>query len=176
MQSLSSHCISLVAQTRHSLVGTFPSELLSGRALPDLSTIDLSHNGLHGTLPPIVMGGLDTADPMKISTTQGDYQLQILRNTSLISSFSRDSELQYLDVSFNQLTGSLPPLLQQIKRCRNLYLNHNRFAGPLEALLTDDGVGEGELGKCFFATHTEEKQWSGTSLCKQSNLMSQTIY
>jgi hypothetical protein len=54
-------------------------------------------------------------------------------------------------VSFNQLTGSIPPLLPQLNHCRRLFVNNNHFQGNLGSLVKD-GLGEGDLGESWSAT------------------------
>lgn len=128
--------------TRHNLKGSLPHEWLSGAALPDLTSIDLSHNHLYGTLPDLLVTG--ETGPLKITTSKGQYDLRYPRNHTFVSSFSADSELLHLDIAHNQFSGTIPPLLQQMKHCHHLFLNHNQFSGKLKSLLAP-GVGYGKL-------------------------------
>jgi len=44
------------------------------------------------------------------------------------------SQLHTLNLSYNQLTGSIPSSLIHLKACSAIYLDHNRMTGSLDIL------------------------------------------
>jgi hypothetical protein len=141
--------------TRHQLEGTFPREWLSVTALPDLLSIDLSYNLLHGTLPPWPQ--LEEGNnEYELTTSKAEYILRFshVTNSSWLSSAPDSSEILHMDLSHNRFKGSLPRWIQNMKHCLTLFLNHNQFAGALETLLGDstrDGTRLGEFKSPSFS-------------------------
>lgn len=92
-------------------------------SLPALSNVILGHNRLSGPVPPFVSQSLTRLD-LKHNQLSGS-----LSPTSLPPS------LQYLSLSWNQLTGPVDRLLSRLNRLNYLDLSLNRFAGPIPGAL-----------------------------------------
>ena len=102
--------------TNHALTGTLPQELFSSAAMPDLITVDISHNQIHGGLPSLLDeedGADDGASETnkgrkKIKTSAGHYYVYFSHNDSSIHTVSSRSALRHLELSSNLLTGTIP--------------------------------------------------------------------
>ena len=166
MESVHLSTVVSVNLTRHYLNGTgnagasvIPTEWFSGNALSDLASIDLSYNYLRGTIPASrdIETALSNTDSTRISTSQGDYYLQFKhthnRNGTAAAIIVNHPALVYLDLSHNQLSGVVPPILQEWKDLSTLRLNHNQLAGPVESLLgnSDKAVDQNRIGKFEFS-------------------------
>ncbi|KAJ7297746.1 hypothetical protein O6H91_Y038700 [Diphasiastrum complanatum] len=104
---------SLIAVTisENSLSGSMPS--FSGR----IAHLDLGRNGLSGSLPPLSLS----------------LQYLSLQRNNLgggLSSLVLLQSLTYVDLSFNQFTGSVPKEVLQIKLSA-LHLQRNRLSGTI---------------------------------------------
>ncbi|CAK9175868.1 unnamed protein product [Ilex paraguariensis] len=98
------------------LTGSIP---WSVGALPALSNVILCHNHLSGSVPPFKSQTLTRLD-LKHNDLSGS-----LSPTSLPPS------LQYLSLSWNQLTGPVDRLLSKLNRLSYLDLSMNRFTGTI---------------------------------------------
>ena len=111
-----------------SFSGTLPREL---GHLPMLLSLRLDHNALTGVLPPwTTREGLDfmrrdsvpagdNDRPADDSLTERWRTLQLLQS------------IEYLDLSHNQLTGTLPSSLGTLLSLQELHLYANRFTGEI---------------------------------------------
>ncbi|KAI4330216.1 hypothetical protein MLD38_028517 [Melastoma candidum] len=100
--------------------GTLPDAFLD--ALPSLRTLDLYNNNLSGPLPPaplprrlrhLHLGGNFFSGPIPVG-------------------YSLCDSLEYLALSGNELTGTIPPLLGNLSRLQELYVGYyNIFDGGL---------------------------------------------
>ncbi|KAK8993186.1 hypothetical protein V6N11_033289 [Hibiscus sabdariffa] len=107
------------------LHGRFPSEILQVRTLQSLEITD---NGeLHGHLPEF--------------HHNCSLRILVLSRTkffgSLPSSISNLDQLVYLDLSFNNFAGQVPPL-DMSKNLAYLDLSHNKLSGKVESFKWED--------------------------------------
>lgn len=122
----------------YGLSGSFPAELVH---LPHLQVIDLQQNNLDSTLPPEF--GLGAKDHFQ-------HQLQVLRldRNKLTGSIPEEwcllcpDTLEELNLGGNQLTGSLPSCLGDLKQLQDFSVLGNQLTGAIPE----------ELGDC---THLE---------------------
>ncbi|CAN6561048.1 unnamed protein product [Malus baccata var. baccata] len=114
------------------ITGTIPSWL--GTALPRLFSINLSANLISGefpkelcTLPALVHKSVAA------QVDQYDLELQIYDITGgLLHSFSRLSGfLPLIDLSSNNITGSIPSEIGQLQLLQSLLLDDNNFSGNI---------------------------------------------
>uniref|UniRef100_A0A0E0LII3 non-specific serine/threonine protein kinase n=1 Tax=Oryza punctata TaxID=4537 RepID=A0A0E0LII3_ORYPU len=146
-------CSSAAAHRNAPLVVTtisLPNSSISGRlgeldfsALPFLTYIDLSSNGLIGEIPPSIatlsaLSYLDLTDNM----LHGRIPSEIGEMRSLS---------QYLGLSLNNLTGHIPPSLGNLTMLMDISIHLNDLVGPIPE----------ELGKL---TNLVNLELSGTSL------------
>ncbi|PON67203.1 Tyrosine-protein kinase [Trema orientale] len=100
----------------NALAGKIPSNLGS---LPNLTFVSLKNNYLSGVLP----SGLRTMEALDLSSN--------LINGSLRSDFGGNS-LRYLNVSYNNLTGTIPPdFAEKIPGNATLDISYNNLTGPV---------------------------------------------
>jgi Leucine-rich repeat (LRR) protein len=87
--------------------------------LPELSNVILCHNRLSGSVPPFHSHRLTRLD---------------LKHNALSGSLGQDSlppSLQYLSLSWNRLSGPLDRLLTRLDRLNYLDLSMNQFSGTI---------------------------------------------
>jgi len=103
-----------------------------------LLDLDLSHNQLHGTLPPIRRS--NSKNITIETTTVLPLELLFLQNNSFTGSIPNDyfgataTHLYKLDLSNNRFSGNLHPPSQsifQMQNLRRLALHHNMLTGTL---------------------------------------------
>lgn len=92
-------------------------------ALPALSNVILCHNHLSGSIPPFGSQRL----------TRLDLKHNSLSGTLLPNSLP--SSLEYLSLSWNQLTGPVDYLLTRLNKLNYLDLSLNRFTGCIPGIL-----------------------------------------
>ncbi|CAM8998875.1 unnamed protein product [Rhodiola kirilowii] len=93
---------------------------------PRLVSLNLSHNALHGILPPHI------ANLSSLTT------LDLSRNNlfgQVASSVGKMSKLVFLDLSQNKLSGSIPPEIGMLANLQTLYFYSNSFEGTIPASL-----------------------------------------
>ncbi|CAH9112499.1 unnamed protein product [Cuscuta europaea] len=88
-------------------------------SLPALSNVILSHNHLSGGVPPFASQSL----------TRVDFKHNNLSGQLPANAFP--PSLQYLSLSWNQLTGPVDQALNQLNRLNYLDLSSNRFTGTI---------------------------------------------
>lgn len=102
------------------LEGSIVTELVE---LPVLRTLDLSHNGLAGTLDD------------KFKTLQRlNLQFNTITGPIPDTFFNETSFMQRLNVGGNQMTGSLPGDVGLASQMTGLYIFENEFSGTLPVL------------------------------------------
>ncbi|KAK2457281.1 Leucine-rich repeat (LRR) family protein [Trifolium repens] len=125
---------------RNFISGEIPAEL---GELRSLRTIDLSYNQLTGKIPPTVgslpgltnlilchnrlSGSIPRFDSQSLSRLD-------LKHNSLTGSIGPNSlppSLQYLSLSWNQLTGSMDRVLTRLEQLNYLDLSLNQFTGTV---------------------------------------------
>lgn len=121
------------------LNGKIVTELLS---LPELSVLDLSHNGLEGSLTK-AYGNLTT---LKLSNNA-------IGGSIPADMIGKDSPLELLDLGSNEITGSIPSGISQSTSLKYISLENNRLKGsipilgnmPLEEFYAQNNMLEGIL-------------------------------
>lgn len=121
----------------NSLVGSVPSVLELGH---QLSVVDLSLNKLTGTLFPSFFTSLSlTYLNLSGNHFTGNLPIQAPHSTeSLAVPFVL--QMEFLDLSDNSLSGSLPPEIAELQKLKYLDLGNNSFSGeiPVELANLDD--------------------------------------
>ncbi|KAK6932608.1 Serine-threonine/tyrosine-protein kinase, catalytic domain [Dillenia turbinata] len=115
------------------LSGLLPRSIVN---LPQLGTLDLHNNKLSGEIPPGIQAWKKLND------------LNLANNAfsgSIPAEIGRLSVLNYLDLSRNQFTGKIPLELQNLKL--NLFnLSYNRLSGDLPPLFAKEAYKSSFLG------------------------------
>ncbi|XP_058742279.1 LRR receptor-like serine/threonine-protein kinase ERL2 [Vicia villosa] len=132
--------LKFLAINRNFISGEIPAEL---GELRSLKTIDLSYNQLTGKIPPTV-GSLPGLTNLilchnRLSGSLPRFGSQTLtrldlKHNSLTGSLGPNSlppSLQYLSLSWNQLTGSMDRVLTRLEQLNYLDLSLNQFTGTL---------------------------------------------
>ncbi|CAK8572872.1 unnamed protein product [Lathyrus sativus] len=132
--------LKFLAINRNFISGEIPAEL---GELRSLRTIDLSYNQLTGKIPPTVgsLPGLTNLilchNRLTGSIPRFDSQSMTrldLKHNTLTGSLGPNSlppSLQYLSLSWNQLTGSMDRVLTRLEQLNYLDLSLNQFTGPV---------------------------------------------
>ncbi|KAL5069345.1 hypothetical protein RYX36_020232 [Vicia faba] len=132
--------LKFLAINRNFISGEIPVEL---GELRSLKTIDLSYNQVTGKIPPTVgsLPGLTNLilchNRLTGSIPRFDSQsltrLDLKHNTltGSLGPNSLPSSLQYLSLSWNQLTGSMDRVLTHLEELNYLDLSLNQFTGPV---------------------------------------------
>jgi hypothetical protein len=113
------------------LTGFFVPETLSN--LSDLSHLDLSSNGFNSYPASGVPTVLDMGSLTELTwldLSQNSLSGQLSPNISACQ------RLRFLSLSQNQLEGAIPSSLSDLKDLQFLLLDHNGFSGPLSTELT----------------------------------------
>jgi hypothetical protein len=117
--------------THLSLKGTLPTEL---GLIPSLPVLNLSGNQLHGTIPAALLSNIQHLD------LSGNQFTSIAWEKSQINIHgSKEPAIEYLDVSVNHLSGSLPTRWNsQLANLRILDVSRNAFNGSITSLANGD--------------------------------------
>lgn len=102
------------------IIGSIPGSVGS---LPHLTNLILHHNKISGPIPRFVSPVLSRID-VSHNTLSGTIEPDFL-----------PPSLQYLSLSWNQITGPVDRLLNRMKRLRYLDLSMNQFTGLIPAQL-----------------------------------------
>ncbi|KAI3747422.1 hypothetical protein L6452_09879 [Arctium lappa] len=112
----------------NSLTGSVPPVLISS---PNLALLDLSMNELDGSIPPSLFTSM-TLTHLDLSNNRftGPIPLQGSQEKSLIE-ISPYPPMEFLDLSYNSLTGTLSSDIGNFRRLRSLNLGKNELSGEL---------------------------------------------
>ncbi|GJR99719.1 leucine-rich repeat protein [Tanacetum coccineum] len=108
-----------------SITGPLPTWL---RKMPVVFILDLSHNKLSGPLTNLPNEG--TAD-VSIESTRALLLQDNLFNESIPISLCRRTDLGYLDLSRNRLTGRIPKCLGNMRSLYNMQFSSNQLSGVI---------------------------------------------
>ncbi|KAK2641002.1 hypothetical protein Ddye_022765 [Dipteronia dyeriana] len=124
--------------SNNSIEGALPAIL---GTYPELKVIDLSLNHLVGFLLPSFLTSTKLADlNLSGNNFTGSIPLQEIQNNHSIGS-TEDLSLVSLDLSYNSLSGHLPPEINQLRNLMYLNLSNNNFEGSIP-----DGLPDGLKG------------------------------
>ncbi|GAB4854341.1 hypothetical protein Ancab_022927 [Ancistrocladus abbreviatus] len=119
---------------KNSFVGQLPQDIHN---LSNLQLLDLADNGFTGDIPR-AMGQLKDLSILRLNTNafNGTFPADIgnlskLVELELYESFGNLSSLELLDLSSNDLVGSIPRSLVQLKKLRSLSLDTNKLSGEI---------------------------------------------
>jgi len=128
--------------SRNRLTGSFPGEV---RRLSNLRILKLQDNKLSGSLPPeigfmqsaveidITNNGIRGSVPTEINRLTNLQIVKFAKNslTSQLPSIRSLSNLRYLHLNENDLTGTVPFTIVEVPELREVYLEKNRIGGTL---------------------------------------------
>ncbi|CAI9299667.1 unnamed protein product [Lactuca saligna] len=106
-----------------SISGTLPTWL---RKMPNIPFLDLSHNKLSGPLTNLPDGYVS-----EFGTLRALFLESNLFNESIPSSLCRRTDLEYLDLSRNRLTGKIPNCLENLQKLFVMIFSSNRLCGVI---------------------------------------------
>jgi Leucine-rich repeat (LRR) protein len=114
--------------TGNDLIGTMPASLAG---MPKLTYVFLSENGFDKGPIPDFFGDMKQLRELSLSGTQ--------RTGALPSEWLGElNHLVLFDVSYNEMTGSIPSVIWEHPNLSYLLLNRNKFTGDLPAGISDD--------------------------------------
>ncbi|KAG9149541.1 hypothetical protein Leryth_014335 [Lithospermum erythrorhizon] len=102
------------------LEGEFPRALANCTSLTGL---DLSHNKLHGNIPPDIFNLIKFVVNLDLSSNQFSGEIPV--------GFSNCTYLNNLNLDSNQFTGQIPPQFGQLVRMKSFSVANNQLAGPV---------------------------------------------
>ncbi|XVF46388.1 hypothetical protein PTKIN_Ptkin03bG0022800 [Pterospermum kingtungense] len=124
--------------SNNSLQGGLPTIL---GTYPELKVIDLSRNHLNGSLLPSFFMSTKLTDlNLSGNNFTGSIPLQDIKNVPSVSS-AENLSLATLDLSYNSLSGSLPPEMSMFHNLEFLNLSNNNFEGSIPDSLPDELKG-----------------------------------
>ncbi|KAJ4702981.1 Leucine-rich receptor-like protein kinase family protein [Melia azedarach] len=124
--------------------GFIPNDLLKGDSLL-LTELDLSGNNLSGPVDMILSTTLHT---LNLSSNGLSGELPLLTGSCVVLDLSNNQfegnltrlvkwgNVEYLDLSRNRLTGSIPEVSPQFLRLNHLNLSHNSLSSSLPKVIT----------------------------------------
>ncbi|KAG7953461.1 hypothetical protein I3843_12G110900 [Carya illinoinensis] len=178
------------------LYGNLPPEL---GTMSSLETLSLSSNNFTGELPPsfanltslqdlfIQASGLrGPIPPLDLLTSLSDL---ILRNCNLTGQLPdqivdpRKTDFKTLDLSFNRLSGRIPPSFKELQTVDHLYLTRNLLTGPIPDWILES-TNKIDLSFNSFTIEQsnlsssptcQNKEYPGINLFKSSSMGNETI-
>ena len=141
--------------TQNDIIGTFPHF-----ESDSLMILDISKNRFHGALPGLLFGhpgkGPDTAPYLKsivkfdISHNGFNYSIPLNGRSAFYDTDTQTEtvlkNLQYFDLGYNLLTGTIPNNIGNFASLQGLFLENNRLVGTIpKALYRGSGIGANPL-------------------------------
>ena len=120
--------LALLNLQHNQLKGRVPSFAASSK----LEVIHLDNNQLTGSLPDLGIESVARVE-FTISHNRLSGGFPVVGNTNLTAFLDRGYKIQRVDLSYNQLTGTVPALVALIPSLRYADVSGNRFTGPLPA-------------------------------------------
>lgn len=129
---------------RNNVQGLLPDELYL--TLPSLKVLDLSDNGIAGTISPkistwtnleylnLTSNNLGGSLPSSIGNLSSLHEMHLAENqlaNSIPHTFGNLSRLKHLDLSGNSIRGTIPYELGNLDELNTLDLSWNKLDGPL---------------------------------------------
>ncbi|KAF1880742.1 hypothetical protein Lal_00011801 [Lupinus albus] len=136
------HNLRTIDLSYNQLTGTIPQSI---GALPELTNILLCHNRLSGSIPRFKSQTLTRFD-LKHNALSGSLNPESL-----------PSSLQYLSLSWNQLSGPMDQLLNRLDQLNYLDLSMNQFTGPIPVRLFSFPLTSLQLQRNRFTGPVEPK-------------------
>ncbi|KAI2496893.1 hypothetical protein MHU86_17586 [Fragilaria crotonensis] len=118
------------------LTGTLP---LSLDSIPSLDTLYLDHNQMTGLLP-YLSAKLALFQVISLSHNKFSGNLQLSPNLLASNVSVDDFRLQYIDISYNELAGSVSSIFGFIPSMRYFDLSGNNFVGTFPSSVGWDGI------------------------------------
>jgi hypothetical protein len=107
-----------VSLPNHLLQGTIPRELLNGAAMPFLSQVDLTGNQIQGGLPQVTRERETAGQQLGVEPLQAQLRVLKLGQNQMTGNLNQLMGLTHLkevDLSQNQITGSVPDSVSDLK-------------------------------------------------------------
>ncbi|KAK9923768.1 hypothetical protein M0R45_032169 [Rubus argutus] len=124
-----------------------------GDVMPSLSDLDISSNGLSGSIPQS-LGNLSLLTTMVISNNYLSGEIPHFWNSI--------PDLYILDMSNNSLSGTVPRSIDSLRALRYLILSDNNLSGELPSLRNCTGMKSFDLGENKFSGNIPV--WIGESM------------
>ncbi|XP_023750749.2 receptor-like protein EIX1 [Lactuca sativa] len=118
--------LSVLVLSNASISGPLPTWL---REMPVIYFLDLSHNKLNGPLTNLPNG--KNVFEKYVVYVEALILVNNIFNESIPRSLCRRTDLRYLDLSRNRLTGRIPKCLQNLQELQNLILSSNLLSGVI---------------------------------------------
>lgn len=152
--------------------GTIPPSIA---ALPNLIDVNLAENRITGILRPFRSTKLRTLDlgsndlhgcipAVFIAANKSFQYLSLTKNrlsSTIPESLSDLTSIDTLNLSDNNLHGTIPRSLGKLALLKHLHLNNNFFVGPIPPTLATSHPINGKVGDLLEKIHLQDNQLSG---------------